>query len=107
MALQYTVHQNGERIRIMRIKEFLKSSLSDPETPNYLFLSEPLVVIKNAYSTWGRQTFMFSHNFKVHEDDVVGVVIDRSENCPLHFMFRTNAAVPDTSTQLLFDQGNA
>lgn len=106
MAFQYTVHQNGGRIRIMRIKEFLKSSFCDPETPNSLFLSKPLVVIKNKYSTWDRQTFMFSHNFNVHEDDVVGVVIDRSENCPINFMFRTSEAVPDTSTQLLFDEGN-
>ncbi|KAF8366121.1 hypothetical protein PRIPAC_83950, partial [Pristionchus pacificus] len=44
---KYTVHQNGGRIRIMRIKEFLKSSFCDPETPNSLFLSKPLVVIKN------------------------------------------------------------
>lgn len=92
----------------MKIKEFLKSSFTDPEKPTYLFLSKPLFVIKSQYYAWRNPTFIFTNTSNVRENDVAGIVIEGSVYCPQNFMFRTSDAVPDQhEKQLLFDQENA
>lgn len=91
----------------MRTEDFFKSSFIDTERPILLFLSKPLFVIKSQYYAWRLPTFIFTSNFNVPEEYVVGIVIDGSENCPLNFMIPTGDAVPDNSgIEMLFDQEN-